>query len=57
MQPYVPRVFALFDNELYIPKSEVKCQGGRIENCDGKLVARKAGQSDRQWDDKFKGEL
>lgn len=45
------------DNELYIPKSEVKCQGSRIENCDGRLVVRKAGQSDRQCDDKYKSEL
>lgn len=45
------------DNTLYIPKAEVKCQGSRIENCDGSLVVRKSGQSDRQCDDKYKSEL
>ncbi len=36
------------DNELVIPKAEVMCQGSKIENCDGTLVIRKSGQSDRQ---------
>lgn len=45
------------DNKLYVPKPEVGCQGSRIENCDGILVVRKAGQSDRQCDDEYKKEL
>lgn len=48
-------------NTLYISTAAVKCQGARLENCDGTLVGREAGESDSQCDysghSKHKSEL